>query len=283
MGINLHISTIRDGTIKSTVQYLSGERSNGTLSLSFGRSNPSAQIHFIDGDPVAAMFGRLKGAVVFDLLFCQEQSITEIEFAPSTVSSWRDGNDRSVLLDTENLNQILKSQSESVASCEARPFIYGPLLVQTAEGEPVGSVLKVIYEFENYQALLESVDSSEDDRYAPLMQCSLIRRALDAGVMTYKTPLVSLKYLRSLLNFVQPLESNEAENLKGYMRALLPHPRATRVPLERFYAFAGAVEAIAYRRGDADGDEVKKFIYKCVRTAADDGAKARAGYSDADD
>lgn len=283
MGINLHISTIRDGTIKSTVQYLSGERSNGTLSLSFGRSNPQAQIHFIDGDPVAAMFGRLRGAVVFDLLFCQEQAITEIDFAPSTVSSWRDGCDRSVLLDTENLNQILKSQSAAVASCAARPFIFGPLLVQTAEGEPVGSVLKVIYEFEKYQALLESVDPPKADRFAPLLQCQLIRRALDSGVMGYKTPLVSLKYLRKLLDFVQPLESNEAENLKGYMRALLPHPRATRVPLERFYAFASAVEAIAYRRGDAAGDEAKKFIYKCIRSAADESTKVRSGSDESDD
>lgn len=281
MGLNIHITTVRDGTIKSTVQYVAGERANGTLRLSFGRTNPQALIHFIDGDPVAATFGRLRGEVVFDLILCQELAITEIEFAPSTVSSWRDGCDRSVLLDTENLNQVLKNQSKAVAGCAARPYIYGPLPVQTAEGEPVGTVLKVIHDFDKYQALLESVDESESDRMAPLMQCALIRRALDRQVMAYKTPLVAMRFLKSLLNFVQPLEGDEAENLKGYMRALLPHPRATHVPLERFYAFASAVEAIAYRRGQESGDEAKKFIYKCIRDAAHEGIAPVAASSEA--
>ena len=270
MGINLQVSAVRDGTIKATVQYLSGERANGTLRLYFGRHSPQALIHFVDGDPAAASFGQLKGAPVFDLILCQELAITEIIFVPGFLSNWRENYDAAVVLDSANINSILTTTSKSVAGCGARPFFYGTLPVTLSHSRHQGSLLRVLYEFDKYQSALEAVPPDQPERAAPLPQCALIRRALDQRVMTYNIPLVAMKFLKSLLNFVQPLEDNEAENLRGYMRALLPHPRATHVPLERFYAFASAVEAIAYRRGEAAGDEAKKFIYKCIRDSADE-------------
>ncbi len=78
--------------------------------------------------------------------------------------------------------------------------------------------------------------------------------------------LVALKSFRPLLEIVQPLEEKEAENLRGYMRSLLPHQRATHMPIERFYAFASAIESIAFRRGDESGEEARQTIYRIIES-----------------
>ncbi len=63
--------------------------------------------------------------------------------------------------------------------------------------------------------------------------------------------------LRSLLDIVQPLSEKESNNLRGYMRSLLPHPKATHMSIERFYAFASAIESIAQRRSSEVGDKAR--------------------------
>jgi hypothetical protein len=155
--------------------------------------------------------------------------------------------------------------SKDVDQCGARPYIFGLLEVSFPEAGQ-NSLLQVFHEFSKHQDFLETVKPQPDDREAPLPQCLLIHRALQRSVVTYKNPLVALKSFRPLLEIVQPLEEKEAENLRGYMRSLLPHPRATHMPLERFYAFASAVESIAYRRGSEVGDEARRIIYRLIQS-----------------
>jgi hypothetical protein len=38
------------------------------------------------------------------------------------------------------------------------------------------------------------------------------------------------------------------------------------MPLERFYAFASAVESIAYKRGTEVGDEARRIIYRLIQS-----------------
>lgn len=103
------------------------------------------------------------------------------------------------------------------------------------------------------------------DRQAPLFQCTLLRRALDRKTISYQTPMVPLTELRRLVDFVKPLEEKEKENLIAYRKSLLPHPHASHMPLERFYAFASAVESIAHRKGVDHGDECRKLIYQTIQ------------------
>ena len=106
---------------------------------------------------------------------------------------------------------------------------------------------------------------SEKDKSAPLPQCILIHRALARGTLTYQTPLIALRSLRTLLDIVQPLSEKEANNLRGYMRSLLPHPKATHMSIERFYAFASAIESLAQRRSSEVGDQARRAIHHLIQ------------------
>jgi hypothetical protein len=81
---------------------------------------------------------------------------------------------------------------------------------------------------------------------------------------TPQSPRVPLKKLRPLLDLLQPLESNEADELKDYMHKLLDDQKDNDMRLERFYAFASAVESMAYKRGVNTGDQARKVIYKII-------------------
>ncbi|MBY0551843.1 MAG: hypothetical protein K2W95_31455 [Candidatus Obscuribacterales bacterium] len=262
MGISFHVTSVREGTIFNVMQFLSLEKVTGTLSISFGRHIPDALIFFVSGKAAASEFGDLKGEQVLDMLLCQEYAVKEINFAPGRESQYKEG----TLIKAPSLSGAMLNASKDVDQCAARPYIFGLLPVNTPEQGAIESLLQVFYDFRKHNDFLQSIKPVESDRDAPLPQCVLLHRALSRNVLTYKTPLVALKSFRPLLEIVQPLEEKEAENLRGYMRSLLPHPRATHMPLERFYAFASAVESIAYRRGSETGDEARRIIYRLIQS-----------------
>lgn len=261
MGISFHVTSVREGTIFNVMQFLSLEKVTGTLSISFGRHVPDALIFFASGKAAASEFGDLKGEPVLDLLLCQEYAVKEINFAPGRESQYKD----EALIKSPHLSSAMLNVSKDVDQCAARPYIFGLLPVNFPDNVAIDSLLQVFYDFKRHKGFLQTIKPSENDREAPLPQCALLHRALSNGAIAYKTPLVALKAFRPLLEIVQPLEEKEAENLRGYMRSLLPHPRATHMPLERFYAFASAVESIAYRRGSEAGDEARRIIYKLIQ------------------
>ncbi|MBY0357805.1 MAG: hypothetical protein K2W82_07370 [Candidatus Obscuribacterales bacterium] len=261
MGISFHVTSVREGTIFNVMQFLSLEKVTGTLSVSFGRHVPDAFIFFVSGKAAASEFGNLVGEHVLDLLLCQESAVKEINFAPGREATYNEES----LINTGSLSAAMLNCSKEVDKCAARPFIFGPLPISLPETGPVESLLQVLYEFDKHKTFLESIKPAPTDKEAPLPQCVLLHRALTRNVVTYKTPLISLKSFRTLLEIVQPLEEKESQNLRGYMRSLLPHPRATHMPLERFYAFASAVESIAYRRSTEVGDEARRMIYKLIQ------------------
>ncbi len=76
---------------------------------------------------------------------------------------------------------------------------------------------------------------------------------------------VPLKAVRPLLEVVQPLDKNEWENLRGYLRSLLNDPADTYLLLERFYAFASAVDSIAYRKGEDQQQQAREIIFEIAR------------------
>lgn len=80
-----------------------------------------------------------------------------------------------------------------------------------------------------------------------------------------KRYIVPLKAFRPLLEVAQPLDRQEAEGLRNYMKTLLLNPSDTYMLLERFYAFASAVESIAYKRGEEKGEEARTIIYAIIR------------------
>ena len=262
MGISFHITSVREGTIFNVMQFLSLEKVTGMLNISFGRDIPEVVIHFVSGRAAATEFGNVQGDQVLDLLLCQEYAVKEVNFAPGRESQFKE----SSIIRANSLSSAMLNASKDVDQCQARPFIFGLLKVITPEAGPVDSLLHVMHDFEKYQPALSAIKSAETDKEAALPQCVLIHRALSRNVISYTAPLVPLKSFRPLLELVQPLEEKEAENLRGYMRSLLPHPRATHMPLERFYAFASAVESIAYRRGPEVGDEARKVIYKLIQS-----------------
>lgn len=261
MGISFHITSVREGTIFNVMQFLSLEKVTGTLSVSFGRHVPDSFIFFVAGKAAASEFGDLRGEQVLDLLLCQECAVKEINFAPGRETSYNEES----LITMGSLSAAMLNCSKEVDKCGARPFIFGPLPISLPETGPVDSLLQVLHEFNKHKTFLESIKPNEQDKEAPLPQCMLLHRALSRNVVTYKAPLVTLKSFRPLLEIVQPLEEKEAQNLRGYMRSLLPHPRATHMPLERFYAFASAVESIAYRRSSEVGDEARRIIYRLIQ------------------
>ena len=157
--------------------------------------------------------------------------------------------------------------SKDVDKCESRPFIYGLLPLQAGpNGKRSDSLLKMLYEFPEWNDFLLTLPRGDNDKGAPLPQCVLIHRAISRGALIYQTPLVSLRSLRPLLEIVQPLSEKESNNLRGYMRSLLPHPRATHMSIERFYAFASAIESIAQRRSAEVGDRARRGIHQLIQT-----------------
>jgi hypothetical protein len=262
VGISFHITSVREGTIFNVMQFLSLEKVTGMLNISFGREIPEVVIHFVSGKAAATEFGQVQGEQVLDLLLCQEYACKEVNFAPGRESQFKEES----LIRANSLSGAMLNASKDVDQCSARPFIFGLLKVSVPEMGTVDSLLHVMHDFNKYQDFLQSLPANDADKSAPLPQCQLLHRALSRNVLTYQTPLVPLKSFRPLLELVHPLEEKEAENLRGYMRSLLPHPRATHMPLERFYAFASAVESIAYRRGPEIGDEARKVIYKLIQS-----------------
>jgi hypothetical protein len=262
VGISFHITSVREGTIFNVMQFLSLEKVTGMLNVSFGREIPEVIIHFVSGKAAATEFGQLQGEQVLDMLLCQEYAIKEVNFAPGREAQFKDES----IIKATSLSSAMLNASKDVDQCAARPFIFGLLKVHIPETGPVDTLLHVLHDFGKYQPYLQTIKAQDGDKEAPLTECVLLHRALSRNVVTYQTPLVPLKSFRPLLELVQPLEEKEAENLRGYMRSLLPHPRATHMPLERFYAFASAVESIAYRRGPEVGDEARKVIYKLIQS-----------------
>lgn len=261
MGISFHVTSVREGTIFNVMQFLSLEKVTGTLSVSFGRHIPDALVFFVQGKAAATEFGEIKAEQVFDLLLCQEYAVKEINFAPGREANYKED----TLIKTPQLSGAMLNASKDVDQCGARPYIFGLLELNFPESGQ-HPLLQVFHEFNKHKDVLEKVKPGESDREAPLPQCMLLYRALQRQVITYKNPLVALRSFRPLLEIVQPLEEKEAENLRGYMRSLLPHPRATHMPLERFYAFASAVESIAYKRGTEVGDEARRIIYRLIQS-----------------
>jgi hypothetical protein len=262
VGISFHITSVREGTIFNVMQFLSLEKVTGVLNISFGRNIPEALVHFTAGRAAASEFGNLQGEKCLDMLLCQEYAVKEINFAPGRESQFKE----SSIIKATSLSGAMLNCSKDVDKCSARPFIFGLLPVNVPNTGPVESLLHVIHAMDKHQTYLESIKPAESDKEAPLIHCVLLHRALARNVVTYQTPLVPLKSFRPLLELVQPLEAREADNLRGYMRSLLPHPRATHMPLERFYAFASAVESIAYRRGPEVGDEARRVIYRLIQS-----------------
>lgn len=260
MTFNLYITSVRDGTVNQTIQLAIRESGTGTMEFLFGKHIPLARIYFTSGTIVSAVFGDLRGAAVFDLLICQEYAVKAIRFVSGDVQTPFDADF------SENPLMVLHNAGRDVEQCAARPLIYGLQPLQLYDGREVESLLHVMHDFSHYSEFLERLTPSDNDRDAPLAQCRLLHRALSRDAIQYKTPLVALKSFRSLLELVQPLEEREAENLRVYMRSLLPHPRATHMPLERFYAFASAVESLAYRRGEEFGEESRRIIYRMIQT-----------------
>lgn len=262
MGISFHVTSVREGTIFNVMQFLSLEKVTGTLSVSFGRHIPDALVFFVQGKAAATEFGEVKAEQVFDLLLCQEYAVKEINFQPGRESNYKED----TLIKTPTLSGAMLNASKDVDQCGTRPYIFGLLEISFPETSQISPLLQLYHEFDKHENYLSKVKAEEGDREAPLPHCQLLHRALQRNVVTYKSPLVALKSFRPLLEIVQPLEEKEAENLRGYMRSLLPHPRATHMPLESFYAFASAVESIAYRRGAEVGDEARRIIYRLIQS-----------------
>ncbi len=263
MGINFHITSVREGTIFNVMQFLSLEKVTGILSVSFGRNIPEVAIYFVSGKAATAEFGAMVGDNVLDVLLCQEYSIKEVNFAPGRITRI---NDKALIVRASSLSGSLLQASKDVDKCQSRPFIFGLLPLFFPDSGRAEVLLQVMHDFPKARDFLASVPASETDKKAPLSQCVLIHRALMRNVINYQTPLVPLKALRPLLDAVQPLSEKEAENLRGYMRSLLPHPKATHMPIDRFYAFASAVESIAHRRSPELGEQIRRIIYRTIQT-----------------
>jgi hypothetical protein len=262
VGISFHITSVREGTIFNVMQFLSLEKVTGILNISFGRQIPEALVYFVQGKAAASEFGALHGESVLDLLLCQEYAVKEVNFAPGREATFKEQS----IIKANSLSSAVLNASKDVDKCAARPFIFGLLPVTIPQSGPVESLLHVLHGFDKHKDYLLSIKPQEGDKEAPLPQCVLLHRALSRNVVTYQTPLVQLKSFLPLLELIKPLEYKEATNLRGYMRSLLPHPKATHMPLERFYAFASAVESIADRRGPEIGDEARKIIYKLIQS-----------------
>ena len=263
MGINFHITSVREGTIFNVMQFLSLETVTGTLTVSFGRQLPETTIYFVTGNITTAEFGAIVGDAVLDVLLCQEYAIKEVSFAPGRMNQL---NEQAIIVRASSISGVMLNVSKDVDKCESRPFIYGLLPVQAANGKRSESLLKMLHDFPEWNEYLLTVPRGDNDKAAPLPQCVLLHRAISKASLIYQTPLVSLRSLRTLLEIVQPLSEKESNNLRGYMRSLLPHPRATHMSIERFYAFASAIESIAQRRSSEVGDRARRAIHQLIQS-----------------
>ena len=248
MGISFHITSVREGTIFNVMQFLSLERVTGNLTIRFGRNIPEVTVYFLSGNIGAAEFGALKGSAVLDMLLCQEFAIKEVAFAPGRV---KDLDEDSLVVQAANISGTLLNVSKDVDKCEARSLIYGLIPTKDKRAKSTDSLLHLLYDFNKWEDSLERTPPVKKEKQAPLKECMLITRALRKGTLSYQTPMVPLKSLKQLIAILQPLSEKETNNLRGYMRSLLPHPKATHISIERFYAFASAIESIAQRRSSS--------------------------------
>jgi hypothetical protein len=262
VGINFHITSVREGTIFNVMQFLSLERVTGILNVSFGRQLPEVTIYFVTGNVTTAEFGALVGDAVLDMLLCQEYAVKEVSFAPGRIGQF---NEQAIILKASSLSAVMLQVSKEVDKCEARGYIYGMMPTRTGDDRESDSLLHILYEFPKWNDYLSAIPSGDKDRKAPLPQCVLMHRAMSRGLLTYQTPLVNLRTIKSLLEILQPLSEKEASNLRGYMRSLLPHPKATHMSIDRFYAFASAIESIAQRRSNDVGDRARRAIHQLIQ------------------
>lgn len=262
MGISFHITSVREGTIFNVMQFLSLERVTGNLTIRFGRNIPEVTVYFVAGNVGAAEFGDLKGSAVLDMLLCQEFAIKEVAFAPGRV---KDLDEDSLVIQAANLSGTLLNVSKVVDECEARSLIYGLIPMRDKRAKSTDSLLHLLYDFKKWEDNLERTPPLKKEKQAPLKECMLITRALRRGTLSYQTPMVPLKSLKQLIAILQPLSEKETNNLRGYMRSLLPHPKATHISIERFYAFASAIESIAQRRSNEVGDQARRTIHALIQ------------------
>jgi hypothetical protein len=263
VGINFHITAVREGTIFNVMQFLSLERVTGTLHVSFGQDIPEVSIYFVTGNVTTAEFGAVVGDAVLDVMLCQEYAIKEVRFAPGRINQL---NEQANIFRASSLAGVMLNVSKDVDRCESRILIYGLMPLQTNNGKRSDSLLRLLHDFDKWEDFFLELPITAKDKSAPLPQCALIHRALSSGALAYQTPLVSLRALRPLLDIVQPMTEKESTNLRGYMRSLLPNPRATHMSLERFYAFASAIESIAQRRSREVGDRARRAIHQLIQT-----------------
>ncbi len=264
MGISFHITSVREGTLFNVMQFLSLERVTGVLSVRFGRQIPDVTIYFVAGNITTAEFGALVGDNVLDMLLCQEFAVKEVAFAPGRINQV---NEQAIIVRSSNIASVLLNVSKDVDRCESRPFIYGLLPINSSYGQTSPSVLHVLHDFDQWQPELVKIPEAGRDKNAPLPHCRLIHRALSRGVFAYQRPLISIKMLKPLLAILEPLTEKESNNLRGYLRSLLPHPKATHLSIERFYAFASAIESIAQRRSVEVGERARRAIHTLIQNA----------------
>jgi hypothetical protein len=246
------------------MQFLSLERVTGVLSVRFGRQIPDVTIYFVAGNITTAEFGALVGDAVLDMLLCQEFAVKEVAFAPGRITQV---NEQAIIVRSSNIASVLLNVSKDVDKCESRPLIYGLLPVNARFGQTSPALLHILHDFDQWQPELANVPSGDKDKEAPLPQCRLIHRALSRGVLNYQRPLIAIKMLKHLLAILEPLTEKESNNLRGYLRSLLPHPKATYLSIERFYAFASAIESIAQRRSTEVGDRARRAIHALIQNA----------------
>ncbi len=263
MGISFHITSVREGTIFNVMQFLALEKVTGTLSIKFGRNIPEVVMYFVTGNLTTAEFGSILRDKVIDVLLCQEFAVKEITFAPERIIHI---NEDALFSGARSLSGIVLNASKVVDECQARSLIYGMMPMKDPKGRQPESLLHVLHDFSSWEKDLSRapVDPAKDKK-APLKECVLLSRALRHSLIMYQTPLVSLKAIRPLINMLNPMNEKEETNLRGYLRSLLPHPRATHLSIERFYAFASAIESIAQRRGQSVGDQARKAIQELVQ------------------
>ena len=141
MGINFHITSVREGTIFNVMQFLSLEKVTGILTVSFGKVLPETTIYFVTGNVTTAEFGAIVGDAVLDVLLCQEYAIKEVAFAPGRINQL---NEQAIIVRASSLSGVMLNVSKDVDKCESRPFIYGMLPLQTTEGRRSDTLLKVM-------------------------------------------------------------------------------------------------------------------------------------------
>src|SRR5579885_1714406 len=154
VGINFHITSVREGTIFNVMQFLSLEKVTGILSVSFGRHIPETAIYFVSGKAATAEFGAMVGDAVLDVLLCQEYAIKEVNFAPGRVSRI---NDKALIVRASSLSGALLQASKDVDQCQVRPFIFGLLPIHHPEAGRTEALLQVLYDFNRWHDSLGAV------------------------------------------------------------------------------------------------------------------------------